>query len=69
MELVTPDEIDVLFCWPAGKSERLARRGVLPHVVLPDGKTIRFNRIEIESRIQRVPANAVGSRAVEPSVA
>ena len=56
---ITPEEIDAEFGWPLGKSERLARRGVLPHYVLPDGKTIRFVRSEIEAMVRHhLPAEA-----------
>ena len=54
-QLSTPEEIDSLLRWPLGKAERLARRGMLPHILLPDGKTIRFNRAEVEALVKRVP--------------
>lgn len=57
----TPEEMDELLRWPLGKSERLARRGLLPHILLPDGKTIRFNRSEIEALVQHVPAADQGA--------
>lgn len=50
-------EIDKRLTWPLGRAERLARRGKLPHVVLPDG-SIRFRWELIEPLI----------RVVDPSV-
>lgn len=47
-------DIDGLFRWPAGTSERLAKRGKLPHYVLPNGE-IRFDRAEVEALVRRVP--------------
>jgi len=41
--LLTAAEVDRALRYPRGRSIRLARRGVLPHVVLPDGE-IRFER-------------------------
>jgi len=41
-KLLTPDELDRLLRYPPGKSERLARRGKLPHVLLPGGD-VRFD--------------------------
>jgi hypothetical protein len=49
-----PDDIDTRLNWPAGTAKRLARRGRLPHIRLPDG-SIRFEWSEIEPLIQRVP--------------
>ena len=51
------EEIDKRLTWPLGRAERLARRGKLPHVVLPDG-SIRFLWDQIEPLI----------RVVDPSV-
>jgi len=39
---LTPAEVDELLKLPRGKAKRLARRGKLPAVTLPDG-TIRFD--------------------------
>jgi len=47
-------DIDGLFRWPAGTAERLAKRGKLPHYVLPNGD-IRFDRAEVEALVKRVP--------------
>ena len=39
--LLCGDDIDRRLSWPIGKAERMAKRGKLPHIVLPDG-AIRF---------------------------
>src|SRR5690242_9264722 len=54
--MMTGFEIDSLLKWPKGRAERLARQGRLPHYVLPDGKSIRFKREDIEALIERRPA-------------
>ena len=48
------EEVDQRLNWPLGRAERLARRGKLPHLVLPDG-SIRFEWSPIEALIRRVP--------------
>jgi len=45
--LLKPAEVDFLLRYPAGRATRLAKRGQLPHIVLPDG-SIRFREVEIE---------------------
>lgn len=47
MELLTPRESDMLLRYPRGRSARLARKGLIPHVVLPDGE-IRFQPAVVE---------------------
>lgn len=42
-EYITPDEVDALLKIRKGKAARLARRGLLPAIILPD-KSIRFDR-------------------------
>jgi hypothetical protein len=51
--LLTPDEVDELFRYKAGRSQRLARRNILPHVTLADG-SIRFRRDYVEAVIGRL---------------
>jgi hypothetical protein len=51
-------EIDKKLTWPLGRAERLARRGRLPHVVLPDG-SIRFRWDQIEPLIRVVGTDHV----------
>ena len=48
--LLTPDELDRLLRYVPGRSERLARRGKLPHVLLPDGD-VRFDAEIVERLI------------------
>lgn len=52
--LLQSADIDRRLAWPIGRAERLARRGQLPHVRLPDG-AIRFHWREIARLIDRVP--------------
>lgn len=58
-ELLTPAAVDDMFGYPSGRALRLARKGLLPYMRLPDG-SIRFDAAEIA----RVVASArVGSAA------
>ena len=41
-ELMKPSQVDSLLRYPSGRSQRLARKGLIPHVELPDGE-IRFD--------------------------
>jgi hypothetical protein len=50
-----PEDVDRRLNWPLGRAERLARRGRLPHVVLPDS-SVRFEWESVQSLIQRIPA-------------
>jgi len=45
--LLIPIEVDRIFRYRPGKAERLAKRGKMPHIVLPDG-SIRFRQEDIE---------------------
>lgn len=45
-EFLTPTEVDELLKLPNGKAARLARRGLLPAIFLPD-KSIRFDRARL----------------------
>jgi hypothetical protein len=47
MTLLTPIELDGLLRYPRGRSQRLARRQLLPHITLPDG-AIRFRPADVE---------------------
>lgn len=47
-QLLIPVEVDRLLRYRAGTAERLARKGILPHISLPDG-SIRFYETEIEA--------------------
>jgi hypothetical protein len=57
MPLLTPEELDRLLRYPRGKSQRLARRDLLPHVTLPDG-SIRFRKKEIEKLVGEIIADS-----------
>lgn len=50
-----PEDIDRRLSWPLGRAERLARRGDLPYVRLPDG-SIRFEWEPIEALVEKVPS-------------
>ena len=52
-KLIYPEDVDKRLNWPLGRAGRLARRGRLPHVVLPDG-AIRFSWSEVRQLIQHV---------------
>lgn len=56
-ELLIPIEVDQILRLRPGKSERLAKRGKLPHVSLPDG-SIRFRPSDIERIIASVDESA-----------
>ena len=51
--LLYPEDIDRNFSWALGTAGRLARRGQLPHYLLPDG-SIRMRWEEVEALVQRV---------------
>ena len=51
--LMSAEEIDNIFSWQMGTAKKMAKRGVLPHFVAPDGKTIRFLRQDIEALMIR----------------
>jgi hypothetical protein len=54
-EPLCPEQIDQRLNWPLGTSARLARRGKLPHYLLPDG-SIRFDWKEVVALVRHVPA-------------
>jgi hypothetical protein len=64
VNLLESADIDRRLSWPIGRAERLARRGKLPHLVLPDG-AIRFRWEQIEPLIRVVDASNGGSEAGE----
>lgn len=49
-KIYTPDEVDRILRYPHGRSARLARKGLLPSIQLPDGE-IRFLQSQIEQII------------------
>ena len=58
MSLLYPEDIDNRLNWPIGRATRLAKKGKLPHIVLPDG-SIRFEWESIEPLLVRVPQRDV----------
>ncbi|MFH1266904.1 MAG: hypothetical protein ABIK89_14340 [Planctomycetota bacterium] len=62
-ELIYPEEVDKRLNWPLGRAERLARRGRLPHVILPDG-AIRFSWPDVDQLIKHVDVDAPGGQEV-----
>ncbi|MCK6465809.1 MAG: hypothetical protein L6Q93_13355 [Phycisphaerae bacterium] len=62
-QLLKPTELDSRLRFPRGRSARLARRGLIPCVRLPDGE-IRFDPevISIWLREQSTPAPEVEVR-------
>lgn len=61
-DLLFPEDIDARLNWPLGRSARLARRGHLPHYLLPDG-SIRFRWVEIAPLVRYVhPATPLPER-------
>jgi hypothetical protein len=50
-DLLFPEDIDARLSWPPGRAARLARRGRLPHYILPDG-SIRLRWGEIAPLIR-----------------
>ncbi len=55
--LLCGNEVDRRLKWPVGRADRLARRGRLPHIRLPDG-SLRFEWLAIEHLIVRVANDA-----------
>jgi hypothetical protein len=50
MRIIDGAEVDRRLAWPVGHAKRLAKRGTLPHLVLPDG-SIRFRWDDIKPLI------------------
>jgi hypothetical protein len=59
--LLCGDDIDRRLNWPCGKAERMAKRGKLPHLVLPDG-SIRFRLSAVRKLIVSRPSEAEGGK-------
>ncbi len=66
-ELLIPEEIDNWLRFPRGRALRLARRGLLPAVMLPNGE-IRFNRSDIEALLNKTePFRRPGEEVTDAS--
>ncbi|MEM8493865.1 MAG: hypothetical protein AAF916_10825 [Planctomycetota bacterium] len=63
-ELLTPAEADRLLRYPRGRSARLARRGLLPHLALPDGE-VRFPADLLDRLDPDHPADAAFPRLAD----
>ena len=51
MELLKPQEVDLLLRYPFGRTLRLAKAKQIPCIRLPDGE-IRFDKDEIEKLLK-----------------
>lgn len=62
--LLTPREVDRIFRYPRGRTQRLAKAGKIDHIRLPDGE-IRFRPDQIEHLLnpqaERPPLRLVGT--------
>ena len=63
--LLTSNELDRMLRYPAGRSRRLAREGLIPHVRLPDGE-IRFAPDETERWLEQCAGAAEAPAVNEP---
>jgi len=62
VNLLKPNEVDMLFRYPAGRTLRLAKAGKIPFVKLPDGE-LRFNEtIILEILNSRSKRSILGGR-------
>ncbi len=61
------EEIDQRLNWPLGKAERLAKRQILPHFLLPDG-SIRFRWEEVEAILVHVVSQGAATAGGLPDV-
>jgi hypothetical protein len=52
INLLKPREVDLLFRYPAGRSLRLAKAGLMPCIQLPDGE-VRFDEADIEKLLKK----------------
>lgn len=50
-ELLKPSQLDSMLRYPNGRSARLAKAGLIPHIELPD-KEIRFSANEIKAWLE-----------------
>jgi hypothetical protein len=52
--LLYPEEVDQRLHWPLGRAAKLARKRLLPYVLLPDG-SVRFDPDAIDRLLVSVP--------------
>lgn len=60
--ILTPDEVDRLLRYPRGRAARLARAGLLPCIILPDGE-VRFERQAIADALSTMRKRGKGEAA------
>lgn len=51
-QLLKPNEVDSILRYPAGRSTKLVKAGLLPFIRLPDGQ-IRFDERDIEQLLEK----------------
>ncbi len=51
IQLLKPAEVDLFLRYPIGRSLKLAKKGLLPHIILPDGE-IRFNEEDVQGLLR-----------------
>lgn len=61
-QLLIPVEVDRILRYRFGRSERLAKRGKLPHIRLPDG-SIRFRQGDVEQMIGGTSTTVADTRS------
>ena len=54
--LLRPPEVDVLLRYPTGRTLRLARRGIIPCIVLPDGE-VRIRKATVDAMVNVGPGD------------
>jgi excisionase family DNA binding protein len=59
-EYLTPDEVDERLKLPRGKAARMARRGKLPAMILPDG-SVRFDADKLQAFLAERERRAEGA--------
>ena len=60
--LIPPSEIDSLLRLPRGRAKRLAIKGEIPHILLPDGE-VRFDPEEMQNWLKRCRRSANSEEA------
>lgn len=61
-QLLKPSELDSRLRYPSGRSLRLARKGLIPCMLLPDGE-IRFDLEVVEQWLRQCAEKAVEGAA------
>ncbi len=66
--MMKPSELDRQFGWNTGTARKLAEKGRLPHVLLPDG-SIRFEMDQILPLVKRCSPTTEASAAIASAAA